>query len=162
MNSRKNSTSTVFSFSFKTFLPSRDWLPEKKHCKNTTNLQVIQKQYIFPVWCPITIVASHWKFPLARRETCNCAALFWNFCIFRLWKYRKDFSRFQNLSKDSIESIKVLFDYFSLPMESEIVVQTLIKCLKNLRNNLKIKRRRPQRSTKHAKWRILSTSFRLD
>lgn len=112
-------------------MPSRDWLPEKKHCKNTTNLQVIQKQYIFSVWCPITIVASHWKFPLARRETCNCADLFWNFLHFSALEIPQRFKPLSKLIEKRFHRIdKSLVWLFLFPVESEIVVQTLIKCLK--------------------------------
>ena len=97
--SKKIQLQQFFSFALKTFLPSRDWLPEKKTLQKYDKSTSYSKSNIyFSVWCPITIVASHWKFRLARRETCNCADLFWNFLhfFFRLWKYRK---RFKPLSK---------------------------------------------------------------
>lgn len=112
----------------KTFF-AKSWLcfSPKPERKNTTNLQVIQKQYISPVWCLITIVARIESFPGVPGFICNCAALFWNLKM-RFLGFGNTANRFCAAFKfiigDSIDPIKVLFSCFS--MKSEIVVQALI------------------------------------
>lgn len=67
-NVEKTANSTVLNSFLKTFLPSRD----SSFAGKTTNLQVIQNQYISPVWCLITIVARIESFPGVR----SCRDLF--------------------------------------------------------------------------------------
>lgn len=80
-NVEKKATSTVL-YSFKDFFaPSRDCFQLFFSSKNTTNLQVIQKQYISPVWCLIKLLLQHnWKFlsPAChcRGFICNCIELY--------------------------------------------------------------------------------------
>lgn len=135
--SKNNPTSTSFIFAFKDFFRQVVTLfsaqAREKDSRNTTNLQVIQKQYISSVWCPITIVARIESFPgvpLSARDLFTIALSILKlenalFLVLALKTPLTDFCCFQIHHQRFHRSDKTLVQLFF--MKSENVVQALIK-----------------------------------